>query len=115
VPSGCIRTPRNGNPETLRDFFRRAFVAACDGCNIQSDQGEGMADGWPCRTCFFDVCERIGITDDEAHALWLIQLRMRGNGSRDDDMYKITIVKLPKAIQHAERMRRHQEGDFFHD
>jgi hypothetical protein len=85
MPSDAIRTPKNNKPSVLRDFMRRVFAAVVGGCWIQS--------GWPCRTCFFSTMEQLGITGDEAHALWLIQLRMRNDGSRIEDLYEIKVVK----------------------
>jgi hypothetical protein len=82
--------------ETHRDTLRRAFVQIVGGCDIQ--------DGWPCRTCFFDTMSRLGIEGEEAHAFWLIQLRLRNNGDRVEGLYRVRVDKTLMAQLHDMRI-----------
>lgn len=69
------------NAASVRAGLARAFTEAVGGCNIQ--------DGWPCRTCFWDTFNRLGLPSEEIHALWLIQLRLRGDDSRQRFTIKV--------------------------
>lgn len=104
MPSKCIRVPRSNDPEVLRDFMRRAFVVVVGGCAIQGDKG------WPCRTCFFDTMKRLGIEGDEAHAFWLVHLRMRNDGSLVEGLYTVKTIPSQRALENEERIRKYQES-----
>jgi hypothetical protein len=69
--------------DVLRNILKRAFVKVVGGCNIQN--------GWPCRTCFWSVFEEeFGLNEDEVHALWLIQLKLRNpSGITDPPTYLV--------------------------
>lgn len=89
APPKTISTPRAGaTAEELRSFMRRAFAAVAGDCTGQ--------DGWPCRTCFFYTMDMLGLPEEEVHAMWLIQLRLRNNGSRLDT-WKVTTTKVAAA------------------
>lgn len=81
--------------EEMREAFRRGFVEAVGGCDIQ--------DGWPCRTCFFAAMGKLGIKDgDDAHAMWTVQLLLR---NKPGYVRGYTITTTPTAAQaeHEER------------
>lgn len=41
-------------------------------CNIQHN-------GCPCRTCFYNLCERLGLTNERATMFWQTILILRGD------------------------------------
>ncbi len=88
-----------GSPAYIRDTLRKGFVKAVGGCNIQ--------DGWPCRTCFFFALGQVGITGDDAHALWTVQLLLRDDGQERG--YVITCTPTPEQAAHEERARLWRE------
>ena len=50
---------------------------ATNGCNIQYG-------GCPCKTCFYELCDRLGLSDKRATNFWRVVLALRGDYSEEE-------------------------------
>ena len=53
------------------------LVNATEGCTIQHN-------GCPCRTCFYDLCDRLGLSDRRATDFWRVVLVLRGDYTEEE-------------------------------
>lgn len=89
------------NKEQARTTLQKAFAAAVGECDVQ--------DGWPCGTCFQYTMRELGLTSEEAHAMWLLQLSIR-NPSERGDTYIVRVEATAAGVAHKERIRKYQES-----
>lgn len=53
------------------------LLSQATGCDIQHK-------GCPCRTCFYNLCENLGLTSERATHFWRIVLILRGDYSEQE-------------------------------
>jgi hypothetical protein len=84
----------------IRAVLKHAFAKAAGGCKIQ--------DGWPCRTCFWDMMDRLEIPEQLQHPLWLAHLAMRNpNG---DELYVVTTIPTEEEVARQVKAKVWREG-----
>ena len=65
----------------------RKIITKAGGCDIQHDGGT-------CGTCFFDILEELGVTDDQAQKYWEDVLAFRGDYSHPEDSEKSWFMEM---------------------
>jgi len=50
---------------------------SCGGCNVQHK-------GCPCRTCFYALCDELGLSNKRGHEFWKVVLVLRGDYGEEE-------------------------------